>query len=175
VIRLGKASAPPAPGDVVDALIDCHARIREFTALAARLAAADGAAPCEVRSAAEQVHRYFSVALPLHAEDEERSLLPRLSGRDAEVDRQLGEMRREHAEHGDAVGRVLLACSALAASPERLPEVASSLAAAARDLARHFEPHLEREERVVFPAVRALLTPPEQDTIRAEMRARRGA
>jgi iron-sulfur cluster repair protein YtfE (RIC family) len=173
MIQLGQAKAP-ARGDVVDALLDCHARIRAFTALAARLATSVGASPGEVRDAAEGVHRYFALALPLHADDEERSILPRLAGRDAAVDRELATMRREHVEHADAVSRLLSACEAVRADPAALPRVAEALGRAAEDLSRHFTEHLAREEQVIFPAVRAALGPAELDAIRAEMRARRG-
>jgi iron-sulfur cluster repair protein YtfE (RIC family) len=173
MIQLGPVKAS-ANGDVVDALLDCHARIRAFTALAARLATSAGAPPGEVREAAEGVHRYFALALPLHADDEERSILPRLAGRDAAVDRELAAMRREHVEHADAVARLLSACAALRADPAALPRVAAALGRAAEDLSVHFADHLAREEQVIFPALRAALGPAEQDAIRAEMRARRG-
>ena len=170
--RLGPA---PRSGDVVDALLDCHQRIREFTELAARLASARGVSEAEVRDAAARAHRYFSTALPLHARDEEESLLPRLEGLDPEVDRELAEMMREHSEHGDPTDRVLAACAELKRDPAALPRLAPALAAAARDLQRHFEAHLEREERVIFPAVRARLDRATQETIQAEMRARRAS
>jgi iron-sulfur cluster repair protein YtfE (RIC family) len=175
MIRLGAAPKTAAAQDAVDALSDCHARIREFTALAARLASAERASAAEVRDAAEKVHRYFSVALPLHAEDEERSVAPRLAGKDPRVDREIAEMVREHGEHGDAVGRVLAACAALRDRPEALPEVAPALGAAAEDLRRHFEAHLAREEEVVFPALRAHISAAELQELQAEMRARRAA
>jgi iron-sulfur cluster repair protein YtfE (RIC family) len=175
MIRLGTAPRTPAAQDAVDALADCHVRIRDFTALAARLASAADAPAAEVRDAAEKVHRYFSVALPLHAEDEERSVAPRLAGKDPRVDRELAEMVREHGEHADAVGRVLAACATLRERPEALPQVASALAAAAEDLRRHFVAHLAREEEVVFPALRAHLSAAELRDLQAEMRARRGA
>ncbi len=89
---------PPA-GDVVDLLLECHTRIRSFTTLAARLASTPGLAAAEVAEAAAGVHRYFTQALPLHARDEEESVLPRLRGRDPEVDRELAEMVHEHRGH----------------------------------------------------------------------------
>src|SRR5512138_2428637 len=108
---LTRLGPPPPGGDVVDALLDCHQRIREFTSLAVRLAGARGLPDEEIRDAAARVHRYFSVALPLHARDEEESLLPRLEGLDPDVDRELAEMMREHAEHGDPTDRVVAACA----------------------------------------------------------------
>jgi iron-sulfur cluster repair protein YtfE (RIC family) len=170
---LTRLGAPAAQGDVVDALLDCHTRIRDFLALAGRVAGAAGAPADEVRDAAARVHRYFTVALPLHAEDEERSVLPRLSGLDPEVDRELAAMHREHAEHDEPLSRLLAACAALVERPAALPEVAGALLAAQRDLARHFEAHLAREERTIFPALRVRLPPGEQAAILAEIRARR--
>ena len=165
---------PPAPaGDAVDALVDCHERIRSFTDLALRLARTPGLSAAEVGDAAARVHRYFAEALPLHARDEEESILPRLRGRDATVDRELEAMRREHVEHGGAVGRVLAACERLRADPAALPRHAPDLEAAARELEEHFAAHLAREERVIFPALRRLLDRPTLDAIHAEMRARR--
>jgi iron-sulfur cluster repair protein YtfE (RIC family) len=169
--RIGKA---PAAGDVVDALLDCHQRIRDFIALSLRLAATQGSSPAEIAETAASLHRYFAVALPLHAQDEEESLLPRLEGVDPEVDRELAEMMREHAEHGNPLERLLAVCSELRASPGELPRLAPLLAAAARELERHFDAHLSREERVIFPAIRAHLDPATQATIQAEMKARRG-
>ena len=170
---LTRLGPPPAGGDVVDALLDCHQRIRDFTSLALRLAAARGVADAEVRDVAARVHRYFSEALPLHARDEEESLLPRLEGLDPEVDRELAEMMREHAGHGEPTERVLTACAALQRDPGQLEQVAPSLDAAARALQRHFDEHLAREERVIFPAIRTRLDRATQEAIQAEMRARR--
>ena len=172
--RIGKPAAKPAaPGDVVDALLDCHQRIRDFTALALRLATAAGLAEGEIRDAAARVHRYFAVALPLHARDEEESLLPRLRGADPALDAELATMRREHAEHGDPVARLLSACAELQARPGELSRLAPVLAAAATELQQHFEQHLLREERLIFPAVRRHLDRATQDAIQVEMRARR--
>jgi hemerythrin-like domain-containing protein len=169
-IRIGRA---PTQGDVVDALVDCHQRIRDFSSLAVRLATSQGLSADEIREAAAGVHRYFAVALPLHARDEEESLLPRLEGRDPALDAELAEMMREHAEHGDPTDRVLAACSKLQANPDELAAIAPAFSAAARELERHFQVHLEREERVIFPAIRSLLDPPTRERIQTEMRERR--
>jgi len=173
VIRLGSPHQPPAqPGDLVDALLDCHARIRDFVALALRLASASGLAEAEARQAAADVRRYFEVALPLHAADEEASILPRLRGLDPAVDAELDHMR-EHAEHDGAVGRLVAACRAIQERPGELCRAAPALAGAASELDQHFATHLAREERVIFPAIRARLGRDAQEAIRAEMRARR--
>ena len=54
------------PEDAVDLLIGCHQRIRHFTAVAVKLAHAQGATADEIRQAAAGVQRYYSVSLPLH-------------------------------------------------------------------------------------------------------------
>lgn len=169
--RLGK---PPAHGDAVDLLLECHDRIRSFLAMARRLAEARGATPEEIAGAAGRVHRYFTQALPLHAEDEERSILPRLRGRDPEVDRELATMAREHAEHEVPLGALVRACAALAEDPGRHAALAPDVGAAAAELERHFAAHLAREERVIFPALRRLLGPDADAAVVGEIRARRG-
>jgi len=75
---LGASTHDPATGGPADLLLACHVCIRAFTALAGRLASADPAPDAEVAAAAQRVHRYHFVALPLHQEDEERSIAPRL-------------------------------------------------------------------------------------------------
>lgn len=169
----GRASGP-ARGDAVDLLLECHQRIRRFLATARRLAEARGAPAGEVAEAARAVHRYFAEALPLHAEDEERSLWPRLSGRDAGLDAALAAMAAEHREHQAPLRRLLEACAALGAAPQRHAAEAPSLLDAVAELERHFEHHLAGEEAVIFPAVRRL-EPSVDAAIVGEIRARRAA
>ncbi len=171
LIQIGPSRGPL---DIVDALNECHQRIRAFTDLALRLATRVGTSDAEIRDAAASVHRYFSVALPLHARDEEESVLPRLLGKDPRVDAELAQMQREHTEHVGAVSRVLAACAELEERPGALPHIAPGLADAARELAHHFEVHLAREEQVVFPAMHTLLDPETRAAMLAELRARRG-
>jgi iron-sulfur cluster repair protein YtfE (RIC family) len=168
---LTRIGAARPEGDVVDLLLDCHARIRSFTALAARLAAERPPAT-EVREAALGIRRYFVEALPLHARDEEESLVPRLSGTDPEVDRALAAMRQQHAEHGPVLDRVVGLCDALAEAPERHDALAPELAEAAEALRVHFVGHLAPEEEIIFPAIRRLPAA-ERDAIQQELRARR--
>jgi iron-sulfur cluster repair protein YtfE (RIC family) len=170
MLGIGK---PRQAQDVVDLLLECHERIRGFTALARRLGGAAGVADAEVADAAAKVRRYFVEALPLHAADEEESLLPRLRGRDPAVDRELEAMHREHDEHQAILGRVVALCDALAADPSRHRELGPALAEAAGALERHFEAHLAREEEVIFPAVRRELGDSERARIAEELRARR--
>ncbi len=164
---------PAVPADAVEMLLECHVRIRAFLGLAGRLAASRGLPPEEIADAADRVQRYFAQALPLHAQDEEQSILPRIQGRDPAVDRELREMRREHGEHVLPLERLTGLCGALAADPERLSELAPAVGLAGSLLASLFAVHLDREERVIFPAVRRTLGRDEDARVVAEMRARR--
>lgn len=172
--KIGKRPQLDAAEDAVALFLDCHERIRAFVALARRLgepAAGDAAA---IRDAAARVHRYFTEALPLHARDEEESLLPRLRGLDPAVDAELAEMSREHGEHGRPLRSLLEACGAIVSDPELHGALAPVIAAAAEELDRHFVEHLRREEEVIFPAVRRLLDARADAEIVRELRARRG-
>jgi iron-sulfur cluster repair protein YtfE (RIC family) len=167
--RIGKQAVA---GDAVDLLLDCHERIRSFLALARRVAEAPPSDP-GVGEAALRVRRYFVEALPLHARDEDESLLPRLRGRDAAVDAELDAMSREHREHEAPLAALVAACERIGAAPERLADVAPQLSSAVAELERHFVPHLRREEAVIFPAMRRLLDREEDAAIVRELRARR--
>ncbi len=169
--RFGK---PAAAGDAVDLLLECHERIRSFLALARRTAEASRADQDGIPEVAASVHRYFRQALPLHAKDEEESILPRLRGKDPRVDAELDVMVREHAEHERPLGALVEACEVLAHGPARHAELVPTIAMATEELERHFAVHLRREEEVIFPAVRRLLDRSSDSEIVKEIRARRG-
>jgi hemerythrin-like domain-containing protein len=172
---LGKIGRSVAPADAVDLLLECHGRIRAFLALARRLGEANDESAEAVSDAAIRVHRYFTVALPLHARDEEESIQPRLRGRDPLLDLQLDVMVREHQEHQRPLGRLIEACAEIGADPGRHALLASSVLHAATELERHFLDHLAREEEVIFPAVRQLLDAATDATVVKEIRLRRSA
>jgi iron-sulfur cluster repair protein YtfE (RIC family) len=139
-----------------------------------RVAAAGPDERAGVPEAAARVARCFGQALPLHAQDEEQSILPRLRGRAPEVDAALAAMEREHREHERPLGEVVAACEVLAREPARLDTLAPALARAAAELDAHFAEHLRREEEVVFPAMRRLLSREDDAAVVRELRARRG-
>jgi hemerythrin-like domain-containing protein len=169
--RLGR---PAAPGDAVDLLLECHQRIRSFLALSRRIAEAGDVDGAEVAEAAARVRRYFTEALPLHARDEEDSILPRLRGRDAAVDAALEAMAREHLEHERPLSALVSVCEVLSRDAGRRGDLVPQIAAATGELERHFAGHLRCEETVIFPAVRRLLDPAADLEIVREIRARRG-
>jgi hemerythrin-like domain-containing protein len=172
LIRLGKAATT---GGAVELVLECHERIRHFCALARRIPGAALENPAAIAEAAERVRRYFVEALPLHARDEEESLLPRLRGREPALDAALAAMTREHGEHAAPLAAVVAACETLAREPGRLAEVAPALAEAARELEAHFVVHLAGEETEILPAMRRLLDAATDAEIVREIRARRGA
>jgi iron-sulfur cluster repair protein YtfE (RIC family) len=164
---------PKDPSDVVDLLLECHERIRHFIALAVRLANAENPSVDETREAAARVIRYFAEALPLHVADEEESILPRLSGREHDLDRALANVHHEHSEHELQLEQLLRTCRDLHDAPEKLAELRQILESTASTLQRDFLQHLDMEEKVVLPAIRQFLTLEEQAAILRELRARR--
>ncbi|APR77337.1 Ferredoxin reductase [Minicystis rosea] len=159
--------------DVVGSLLDCHARIRTFTSLARRIAAREGS-EAEVAEAAARVERYFRVALPLHVADEELSIRPRLLAASAapDVALALDAMTEEHGAIEALLAGLLPRWSALAVRPSELASLAAALAADSAELEKRFDVHLEREERVLFPALETHLAA-DAPLVRAEMAARR--
>jgi iron-sulfur cluster repair protein YtfE (RIC family) len=170
---LTRIGSPAVAGDAVDLLLECHERIRSFLATARRIAEA-GPSEAGVADAAARVQRYFTQALPLHAQDEEETILPRLRGLDARVDAELDTMAREHREHEPPLGEFVAACERIAREPERLSQWAEIVGRAAAELERHFAAHLAREETVIFPAMRRLLGRAADAEIMREIRGRRG-
>ena len=63
--------------DLVSLLLECHHRIRGFSALGVELGTRADLPAADVVQGCERVERYFGEALPLHVADEEESLLPR--------------------------------------------------------------------------------------------------
>ena len=146
----------------MDALLDCHERIRQMSSLARKIAAAEGRPEAEVSEAAGRVRRYFTESLAHHVADEEESILPRLRGRDAALDEALDSMEREHSDHDDVVARLVAACAELERRPGQLAELRSELEQVSARLVEDFAAHLDGEEKIVLPAIRRLLSEEER-------------
>lgn len=170
LVSLGRA---PAPTDVAGSLRACHARIRHFTALAARLAEPAEAPVEQVRDAADEVRRYFAEALPLHVADEELTIAPRLRGREVDLDRALDRMAEEHHEHDAPLAALLAICERLVADPGSRDRERAELAAVVDHLRGAFDAHLREEEALVIPAIGRLLGADEQAAVKAAMAERR--
>ena len=164
MLQIGKK--PKSAQGPVELLLDCHARIRSFTELAKRLASDEPATPEEVADAARRVHRYHSLALPLHQEDEEASIAPLLRG----VDEAVAAMKQEHAGLHDVLARLLPMWDALAQDPSLRGKLLEPMAQEMSRMEVLWARHLTAEEVLVFPAIRRV---PEPERILEEMRARR--
>lgn len=176
LVSLGFKPAAEAPRDALQLLLDCHERIRRFSALALKVAEGHAAPPAELAEAASRVERYFSVAFPLHVADEDLSLTPRL--RDAGLDSKLPaleEMTKHHREVEALLETLVPRWRLLREEPQRLAGISAELLRDSRALADHLEPHLLLEERELFPWARERLSPAALTELAAEFRARRGA
>lgn len=170
MITIGRRA--PGPADLLGHLLACHERIRNFVALAVKAGSTAGRDE-EVIEACAAVERYFERALPLHVQDEEQSILPRLQGRRIEVDTALRTMEDQHRAQGPLIDDLLAASRSVRRSPGGAAG-RERLRVAAVQLAAEFEPHLAIEERIIFPAI-SLLGAEAQAQIRDEQRARRDA
>ena len=159
--------------DVVDLLLACHQRIRFFIDLALQLSHAMTASPDEVRGASARVLRYFEEALPLHVQDEEESILPRLRGKQPIIDKTLDVMCRDHVVHQVRLVELLQICQLLQREPEQLSMLREDLGAVASGLVGDFNAHLSEEEATILPAIQSLLTDADRQAILQELRMRR--
>jgi hemerythrin-like domain-containing protein len=174
-IKTAPAEPNPAEETAVDALLGCHDRIRYFTELSQKLAEAVGQPSADVASVAEKIHRYFTVALPLHEADENVSLDPRLRAAAPEerVQQASAEMVRQHKDINEVLQQLIPMWATLRKHPEGLADLAPALRDRANRLNELFVGHLSLEEETVFPAMREFLSQDDMDAIRAEMKERR--
>ncbi|MFN7135666.1 MAG: hemerythrin domain-containing protein [Myxococcales bacterium] len=176
-MRLQIAGFAPAERDedAVGLLLACHARIRYFTDVARRIAEGPALPPEQLRDAAARVRRYFDEALPLHAEDEDQSLAPRLLALQLtdELRTAVETMVRQHGPIDETLAALVPHWRTLEQEPSRQPALAAELRQLTAALQAHWDEHLALEEEVVFPAVRRLLEVGEQRQVLKELRARR--
>jgi iron-sulfur cluster repair protein YtfE (RIC family) len=162
------------PDGPAELLLACHTRIREFTALAARLASQETAPDRDVADAAARVHRYYAVALPLHQADEEESIAPRLVAVAPEPLREAIEaMKRQHVALDDVAADLLPLWEKVAREPGRRADLRPPMEREVGRIQVLWAEHLAVEEQLVFPAVSRLLDAAAREQIAAEMRARR--
>ena len=120
---------------------------------------------------ASDVCAFFARQGRRHEEDEESSLFPRLeaAGPSAEVRGLLERLSADHREHEALVRRLE---DALAGRLEG--DLWAEVARIADLVTRAYRAHIEQEEKVLFPAARALLGPDALAAMQGEMDARRG-
>lgn len=166
-------SRPPAPDDPFALLADCHERIRRFSALAMKLAKAPPETPpAELADAAAAVIRYFTIALPLHEQDEEASLAPRLGDRDLPdaARAALSALGPEHRALEETLAGLVPRWQAISEDPATIGEPLLPLS---QRLTALFDAHLQREELDLFPAARTALTATDLAALLREIRDRR--
>lgn len=157
--------------DLTSLLLECHARIRHFSALAVRLASSV-ASPEDRAAAAASIARYFEEALPLHVRDEDESVIPRL--RDcARATDALDRIGREHRDHEPLLAELVALAGEIAADAGTFAAHQERLRALSATLQDELGSHLELEERAFLPMIAAHLSVAEQRAILVEMRARR--
>ncbi len=160
--------------NAIDMLVSCHERIRRFTALARKIAECSEASPDQICDAAADVHRYFTVALPLHEADETLSVEPRLQAAAPGSEEALAaqEMLRQHTRINAVLRQLLPLWDALCREPEKSSEFSPRLLQLTSEFEALWAVHLKLEEETVFPAIRQL-DDSEKDEILREMRERR--
>jgi hemerythrin-like domain-containing protein len=172
-VRGPTQQTPEGTPSLVDALLDCHARIRHFAALAVKLASVD-AGPAEIADVAAKVHRYFTVAMPLHVADEDRTLFSRmLPVASIRVREALLTMTQQHVAIAALLFELTEEWTRLIADPTARDALNPRLIEASTRLEDLLREHLSLEEEVILPEIPHLLSEQEQLDALAEIRARR--
>lgn len=172
------AVGPEAPFDMLEA---CHERVLRSLQLLQKLQAyllASGH-DTSTAQAAQDVLRYFNIAAPLHHQDEELHVFPRLLALgDAALSTAVQQLIADHRVMEEAwapAAEVLrhIAHTAKASSVERWQPLDAVQTNALQSFAALYGPHIAIEERLVYPRARALLLPQALQTMSADMVRRR--
>lgn len=157
--------------DPIAKFLECHERIRRFTDGIARLADLPDLGHPLAPATAEACARYFRDGLPLHGEDEDESLAPRLRQHPVapEVLAALDRMSAEHVEMHRILPTLLELLERVA---QKDPPTPAELRVPVEALNRILLAHIEMEEKVIFPAC-GVLTRKERQAIVDEIGARR--
>jgi hemerythrin-like domain-containing protein len=170
-LKRGKSASYEQPFDMMEA---CHERLDRMLALLAKLKAhlAGKGADEQARQAAKDVMRYFDMAAPQHHRDEELHVFPPLlaQGEAATV----AAVHRLQREHGQMEAGWALARETLAAIAEgRIAALTAAQAKQLDEFASLYAGHIEAEEKVAYPAAKALLDEDAQREMGREMQQRR--
>lgn len=166
--------------DPLGLLSDCHRRIEKFLAQMIEVTAKANGGPLSAQQseALETALRYFTKAAPLHTQDEEASLFPRLrdtgAPRAAEALTALEALESDHREadgyhlEADALASQWLREGRLA------PDESDRLLAVLRQLQALYARHIAVEDHQVFPLAGTLLRSDALAEVGREMATRRG-
>ena len=176
-IRLQSLVAAPAAGfeQPFEMLEACHERVHRMLALLARLRAhlKEHGADVQAQQAAGDVMRYFDQAAPLHHQDEELHVFPRLLARgDPELTPVAQRLQRDHVAmeaNWQEARRVLARVAA-----GELQSLPVQDEAALDAFASLYDAHIVAEERIAYPAAQAAMDAAEIASAGQEMMKRRG-
>ena len=156
----------------------CHERVERMLLLIQRLQEhlQKKGLDDHVRQASVDVMRYFDQAAPRHHEDEERHVFPPLmAGADSATKALVLRLIQDHRQMEvawRAARGVLLALAEHDVSPLR--ELTVWQKVALNDFARLYRQHLDDEEKVAYPAAKAVISPGALAEMSEDMKARRG-
>ncbi len=160
----------------VEMWLACHQRVQRFAALLSRLAehVRQNGADEDAQVTATSIRRYFNEAAPRHHEDEEVDLFPRLRERlDARNDHVvLDVLDQVEADHLEMAGLWARLDATLAEIARGRP-VALDQPLIDR-FTTMYGHHIDAEERVVLPALKASLAKDEWRAVGRAMAERRG-
>jgi hemerythrin-like domain-containing protein len=174
-IPIGGLSPRATSSDPAQLLLECHDRIRQHMRGALALCKAPAADEAAIAATARGLIRDITIALTLHAQDEDESVGPRLAATalSPSFDRAVADMTLQHADIDRVLERLLPAWETLAGHPDQLETIRESLTVDTVKLVALWDVHLDLEECVVFPLIGERLDEATRDTIVAEMRRRR--
>jgi hemerythrin-like domain-containing protein len=178
-VMLPGHSAPAAGFEApFEMLATCHERVERMLTLQARLQQhlLDKGCDESARQAARDVMRYFDLAAPLHHQDEELHVFPPLlAGPDVALRELVARLIQEHRQMEIAWSG---ARRALLVITESLDAGGQLLAAAQTEALNRFaalyRQHLDGEDRMVYPAAQAALSPAAVQAMSEDMMQRRG-
>lgn len=173
-IPIGGLSSRAASSEPSEMLRECHDRIRQHMRGAIALGTVAAGDPAIAPTAAA-LHRYFSVALPLHSQDEDESVGPRLAatGLPRVIARAVADMTAQHADIDAVLARLVPAWLRLSRDPSALDQCREALVRDTLQLDALWAVHLDLEERVIFPLIPVRLDAGTRAAIAVEMRQRR--
>ena len=162
----------PQGEDPFALLMACHQRIRAHCALLRQLALHPGPTEAQIEDAAQRALRYFEVALPLHAGDEDALLAPRVAA-DPALRAGFEALAEEHRAIERARPGVLALLRPMTRRPAARAELLEGLRSEGLAFVELLLAHIEGEERDLFPGARALIGPAEGVALARAMLARR--
>jgi hemerythrin-like domain-containing protein len=168
----GKRGEGPTFEQPFEMMEACHERLHRMLALLGRLREhlPIHGSDDQARQAARDVMKYFDQAAPQHHRDEELHVFPPLAqGPQGDTVRKL---RHDHEQMEAQWAEVRTLLDAVAQG--KLMALAATDLALLDAFAALYESHIADEERIAYPAARALLDAPALQAMGREMQQRRG-